>query len=457
MGKVKGVKYTGLAAAKRRERQVARKAHKEGILAGTISSNFPEPLVPEVFQNIQETYWNCLKAVPDPRRSSQIVYPLYLVLHRIIVGFLGGTRSIGILFHRSYRQKFQEGSPKTLGHMPCRAAVYKILRQIDWQEAQAKFAPLFKELGFPSDFIISRTLRDPQKILEEFQQEQARIQAKKEIEYKAAVKVVEKAEKERGMSAAKAKREVKSERKLKKPSSSEIEPEAELSSTFLSPQAYFAAIEEKVSTPSLSMSVAEAFSETPVTEESKEKIEINQKVIPSSSSIKTRYDLLVDGKVVKATYNSGIKERFVHVTGVTTNEDGSRQRFIIGATPTMLDRKGEWGAAVSILDAVLPFPDDISVLLSGDAGMCVEGNAAYLTGNSIDYLFRIKQNAGGIFGRVEEWAKSERTIRPEGDFFESCNVSGDDAHSRRLWRLSGLSFASFPGISEGFVVEKKVI
>ena len=87
--------------------------------------------------------------------------------------------------------------------------------------------------------------------------------------------------------------------------------------------------------------------------------------------------------------------------------------------------------------------------------MCVEEHAAWLTGEGFFYLFRIKGNAGWIFERVKEWADAARTERPKGDLDAACRLSGGQLHSRRLWRLPGLRHARFPGITEGFVVEKK--
>jgi hypothetical protein len=79
-----------------------------------------------------------------------------------------------------------------------------------------------------------------------------------------------------------------------------------------------------------------------------------------------------DLKVVKASYNSGAKERIVHVTEIKKDQNDNRSRFIIGARPTELDRNGEWGAALSILDALIPLPDDRVIVVSGDAGICIE-------------------------------------------------------------------------------------
>lgn len=75
---------------------------------------------------------------------------------------------------------------------------------------------------------------------------------------------------------------------------------------------------------------------------------------------------------MKASYNSGVQERVVHVTEIKEDEESNRSRFIIGTRPTELNRNGEWGAAVSILDSLTPLPKDRVVLISGDAGFCLE-------------------------------------------------------------------------------------
>jgi len=111
---------------------------------------------------------------------------------------------------------------------------------------------------------------------------------------------------------------------------------------------------------------------------------------------------------------------------------------------------------LSILETLTPVPEQPPGLISADAGRCVEDHAAWLTGQNFFYLFRIKGNAGGLFDRVQQWAAAARAARPNGDFYEACRVSGGQLHSRRLWRLPGLQFASFPGITEGFVIGKKV-
>ncbi len=104
--------------------------------------------------------------------------------------------------------------------------------------------------------------------------------------------------------------------------------------------------------------------------------------VPRSTGI--QHDVVIDGKVVKSSYNTGARERFVHVTEIRSDENGSRSRFIIGARPTELDRNGEWGAAVSVLEALTPLPDDMVIVVGGDAGFCVEEFCRWL--NAKDFL-----------------------------------------------------------------------
>ena len=43
---------------------------------------------------------------------------------------------------------------------------------------------------------------------------------------------------------------------------------------------------------------------------------------------------------------------------------------------------------------------------------------------------------------------------PLGDFHESAHMESSQTHSRTIWRLQGLCHAVYPGIQEGFVVQK---
>jgi hypothetical protein len=53
-----------------------------------------------------------------------------------------------------------------------------------------------------------------------------------------------------------------------------------------------------------------------------------------------------------------------------------------------------------------------------------------------------------------DWADSVIEKNPEGDYFQDVHFESNELHSRRLWRLPGLRYAVYPGIREGFVVEK---
>lgn len=168
-----------------------------------------------------------------------------------------------------------------------------------------------------------------------------------------------------------------------------------------------------------------------------------------------RPDLLGDGTVVKASYNTGCQERFVPVTAVASTGAGERQRFILGARPTVRDRHGEWGAAVSLLAALTPLPPHTHVRMRGDAGLCGEEFAAWWSTPSFGSRLRSKKNAGGIYARVADWAEWAQPERPEGDVYEPCRMAGAARDSRRRGRLPGRRFARLPGMTEGFVIEKR--
>jgi len=164
--------------------------------------------------------------------------------------------------------------------------------------------------------------------------------------------------------------------------------------------------------------------------------------------------LLLDGKAVCASYNNGVKERFVHLSHVKENKQNLRERFIIGVRATVKDRNGEWGASVSLLDSLGPIPEDVRFLISGDAGFSVEQNVNFLKKRGFYYLFRLKQNAGGVFTKVKAVSKQEVLKRPEGDFVDSSRISGSSIHKRKLWRCKNFSFQSYQGVKEAFVIEK---
>jgi hypothetical protein len=126
MGSKRG-KYTGKKAGIRKVKQVERQKHIQAIHSGEVAEELPEALLPDVFRDIQEVYWARLKSVPDPRDPKNLVYPLYLILHRIISGFTDGNKYIGVLFPK--KRTNAEIGKKKLGALPTRKAVYKLLRR----------------------------------------------------------------------------------------------------------------------------------------------------------------------------------------------------------------------------------------------------------------------------------------------------------------------------------------
>lgn len=70
------------------------------------------------------------------------------------------------------------------------------------------------------------------------------------------------------------------------------------------------------------------------------------------------------------------------------------------------------------------------------------------------YLFRMKENAGNIFLRVSDWANDLVKRNPRGDYRQDAHLEGGEIHSRSLWRLPGLRHAVYPGIQEGFAIQK---
>ncbi|MFH0725483.1 MAG: hypothetical protein V2B19_03885 [Pseudomonadota bacterium] len=229
-----------------------------------------------------------------------------------------------------------EPGKKKLGAFPTRKAVYSLLRRIDWTKANEVLAPLWERLGYTPNLIVRRELRNPKVIPDEFRENQNRA----ERERRAKISAEQEArERSKGMSAAKAKR------------SESMKPVSE-------------------NAPNR-----------------QDTIELNS--TPRTTGI--QHDLVIDGKVVKSSYNAGVKERFVHVTEIWLDEKDNRCRFIIGTHPTELDRNGEWGAALRILDALTPLPDDRVIVVSGDAGFCIEEFCAWLDANR---FFLHLQNKG---------------------------------------------------------------
>ena len=289
---------TGEYTLNRRTRSELRNLYKSTLEDGSFEENLPSPLAPELFSDISEIYWNCLKGIKDPRKDSLSIYPLYLILHRIISGLLSGTRYIGVLFPKKQSQRDPEVT-RQLGALPTRPAVYALLRRIDWDEANVVLAPLWERLGYVPELVVQRKLRDSQIILDEFrekqqQQDHSRLQQIKQER--------ERQEKAQGMSAAAAKRTGVS--KNKRISLKQNSP--------------------KPSEPSVSK-------------------EPNASKTSAALQKQERSDLLLDGKVVKASYNMEVQERFVHVTHTQVDSEGNRHRHIIGARETKLDRNGEFG------------------------------------------------------------------------------------------------------------------
>ena len=192
---------TGEKRRIRRERQEKRLNHIQALYENTISEELPQILLPEIFSDIRDVYWDRLKSIEDPRRADRRVYPLHLILHRIICGFIEGNRCIGVLFPTKHLNV--EAGKKKLGALPTRKAVYGLLRRIDWAKAGEVLAPLWTRLGYTPELTVRRELRNPKVILEEFREERegaarerrARIFSDRETE-----------ERSKGMSAAKAKR-----------------------------------------------------------------------------------------------------------------------------------------------------------------------------------------------------------------------------------------------------------
>lgn len=165
-----GLTYTGEASAKREEGKERRQGHKLAIEEGRLQEESGERLPPKEFEQIQETYWSCLKAVPDPRSTPLIVYPLWLILHRIINNLLSGATSICPLFPRTH--KGGTIKEQRLGGLPTVQAVYNLLARIDWGAASIALAPLWEHLGFQTSLLLRRQMREPEEILKEFEERQ---------------------------------------------------------------------------------------------------------------------------------------------------------------------------------------------------------------------------------------------------------------------------------------------
>jgi hypothetical protein len=53
-----------------------------------------------------------------------------------------------------------------------------------------------------------------------------------------------------------------------------------------------------------------------------------------------------------------------------------------------------------------------------------------------------------------DWSSDLTKNNPRGDFHQRVHLESSEVHSRKLWRLPGLCHAAYPGIQEGFVIEK---
>lgn len=171
-------KYTGEKAKHRKDRQAKRQKHIQALKENEVSEELQEVLLPDIFLEIQEIYWDSLKSVSDPRSSDKRVYPLHLILHRIISGFIEGNKYIGVLFPKK-RMNIEAGKKK-LGALPTRKAVYKLLRRIDWAKTNEILAPLWDRLGYAPALVVRREFRNPREILDEFREEQKRAEMERQ-------------------------------------------------------------------------------------------------------------------------------------------------------------------------------------------------------------------------------------------------------------------------------------
>ena len=183
----------------------------------------------------------------------------------------------------------QEGLKRQLGALPTRSAVYNLLRRIDWDQANAILAPLWERLGYTPDLVVKRQFRNPKVILEEFREEEKQKAAAQRKQLKLAGEAKERSQ---GMSAAAAKR-------TRTPSS-----QSEAQSMMTS--------QKQLKADGMEAEVCPASVEPPPT--ARKQTEACPAPVEASPTTTNQVDLLLDGKVVKASYNMDVKERFVHVT-----------------------------------------------------------------------------------------------------------------------------------------------
>jgi len=265
-------KYTGEKAGYRKDRHTEREKHIRAIRNNEAAEELPEALLPDIFSGIQEMYRKSLKSVPVPGSPGKRVYPLRLIPHRIISGFIEGNKYIGVLFPT--KRINTEACRKKPGALPTRKAVYTLSRRTDRAEADEIPAPLRDCPGYTPDLIVRRKFRNPGEILNEFREERKTAEKEKRRQLIEEHKAGERSE---GMSAAEAERSgaVKSVKDV-------IPKRAETV--------------ERLSPP-------------------------EQTVI--------QHDTVIDGKAVKASYNAGVKERIVRVTEIRKDGNGKRSRFIL--------------------------------------------------------------------------------------------------------------------------------
>ncbi len=143
-----------------------------------------------------------------------------------------------------------------------------------------------------------------------------------------------------------------------------------------------------------------------------------------------------------------VQERFVHVTQTQLDSDPRHRHD--NRSQRNSARNGEWGAALSVLDALAPLPQQGDIQLDRDFVFVNSGKDR----RWLFFIFRIKQNAGEIFDRLLDWTSFAKEKHPDGHYFEQARLAGGAIHSRRLWRIEGLKFSGYPGVREAFVIDK---
>lgn len=208
-------KYTGETAEHRKDRQTARQRHTPAIRDNEAAEELPEALLPDIFSGSRGIYRESLKSVPDPGNPDKCVYPLHLILHRIIPGFINGNRHIGVLFPGK-RMSIGAGKKKS-GALLTRKAVHTLPRRISRAEAYEVPAPLRDRPGYAPDLIVRRGFRNPDKIVSGFREERKQAESEKRKRLREEYEAKERSE---GMSAAEAERSVSASLKTENSSES---------------------------------------------------------------------------------------------------------------------------------------------------------------------------------------------------------------------------------------------